>query len=69
MALPAIAGPIQEPIQLPDVRRLEQMPSLPAWVASRIASIKIEMQPDRTTGKWRADPTLPVDLDLEGGGT
>jgi hypothetical protein len=65
MSLPAtIAGGYPDQMQMPDVRRLERMPSLPAWVASRIASIKIEHQPDGATGKSRAMPTLPRNLTL-----
>ena len=66
MDLPASleAYPV-EPLQLPDVRRLERMPSLPAWVASRIASLKTELQPDPTTGKRRNVPTLPADMTLK----
>jgi hypothetical protein len=40
------------------------MPSLPAWVASRIASIRDEVQPDPVTGKHRTMPTLPSNLIL-----
>ena len=53
-----------ERLQLPDVRRPERMPSLPAWVTSRVASLKIEMQPDPQTRKWRNAPTLPANLIL-----
>jgi hypothetical protein len=51
-------------LQLPDVRRLERMPSLPAWVELRIAWLKVESQADRKTGKWREVPTLPASLTL-----
>jgi hypothetical protein len=51
-------------LNLPDVRQLAQMPSWPAWVSSRLASIKEESQPDRTTGKYRTVPTLPANLIL-----
>jgi hypothetical protein len=54
-----------EPIQLPDVRRPEQMPSWPEWVASRIGSITIEPRPDKRTGRWRDVATLPVSLSLK----
>lgn len=64
MTLPVEAG-WPEPLQLPDVRRLERMPSLPAWVGSRIGSLKTETQPDPLTGKWRATPTLPSNLILK----
>jgi hypothetical protein len=53
-----------ERLQLPDVRRPERMPSLPAWVALRIDSLKVECQPDKKTGKWREMPTLPASLIL-----
>ena len=63
MTLPAEARR-PEPLQLPDVRRLEQMPFLPAWAASRIGSLKTETQPDPATGRWRPTPTLPSNLIL-----
>ena len=50
-------------LQLPDVRRPEQMPSLPEWVVLRIASLNDEVQRDRT-GKWRRMPTIPSSLSL-----
>jgi hypothetical protein len=37
---------------------------LPEWVASRIASLKDDVQPDRT-GKWRQVPTIPTSLILK----
>jgi hypothetical protein len=40
------------------------MPSLPAWVALRAASLKFEQQPDKATGKYRKTPTLPAHLML-----
>jgi hypothetical protein len=40
------------------------MPSWPAWVASRIASIRDECQPSLTDGKRRMIPTLPSHLVL-----
>ena len=58
MELPATIDAIER-IQLPDLRRLERMPSLPAWVASRVASMKDETQSD-ATGKWRTVPTIPA---------
>lgn len=64
MALPAIRAIGPEPIQLPDVLRLDRMPSLPAWVASRVASMKDEQQPTQADGKWRTLPTLPANLIL-----
>jgi len=42
------------------------MPSWPAWVALRLASLKEELQPDET-GKHRRLPTLPRDLLLMSG--
>jgi hypothetical protein len=65
MARPAIVAiPGPSPIPVPDLRRPERMPSLPAWVASRVASIKDEVQPDPVTGKHRSAPTLPLNLTL-----
>lgn len=55
---------IQEPFRMPDVRRPDKMPSLPVWVASRLAAAQREMQPDPVTGKWRMVLTLPVALRL-----
>jgi hypothetical protein len=55
---PAVVGQV-EPLQLPDVRRPEQMPCLPVWAASHIALLRTEAQPDPNTGKWREVPTLP----------
>jgi len=63
MALPAGAK-APEPIRLPDVRRLDRMPSLPAWVASRIASVRDEEQKPPPGGKYRSVPTLPENLTL-----
>jgi hypothetical protein len=40
------------------------MPSLPAWVALRTASVRSEVQPDPETRKWRRTPTLPSSLIL-----
>jgi hypothetical protein len=64
MALQAIGADAPEPISLPDVRRPDQMPSWPAWVASRIASISDECQPSLSDGKYRTMPTLPSRLML-----
>ena len=64
MALPAIRASSPEPITLPDVRRLDQMPSLPAWLASRTASMKDEVQAALADGKHRKVPTLPANLTL-----
>jgi hypothetical protein len=63
MAVPATVD-AQERMQLPDVRRLERMPSLPAWVALRIALLTIESQPDES-GRRRPIPTLPCHLILK----
>jgi hypothetical protein len=60
MGLPAIRAAGPERIQLPDVRRPDQMPSLPAWVASRLASMKDELQAGQGDGKWRTVPTWAV---------
>ena len=64
MALPAIRAIGPEQIQLPDVRRLDRMPSLPAWLASRAASMKDEAQRSGPDGKYRTVPTLPANLIL-----
>ena len=64
MALPAIGANAPEPISLLDVRRLDQMPSLPEWVASRVGSMKDECQPTLTDGKYRTVPTIPANLIL-----
>src|SRR5690349_15135472 len=52
---------IIEPLPLPDPRRPGQMPSLPAWVGSRLASLRAEQQPDQT-GRYRSVMTLPASL-------
>lgn len=64
MALPAIRAIGPEPIPLPDVRRPDQMPSLPGWAASRVASMKDEYQASLADGKHRKVPTLPASLIL-----
>lgn len=51
-----------DPIPLPNVLRPERMPLLPAWVASRVASMRDEQQPAAADGKWRMLPTLPFSL-------
>jgi hypothetical protein len=50
-----------EPLHMPDPRRPAQMPSLPAWVALRLASLREERQPDQT-GRYRSVMTLPSSL-------
>src|SRR5262249_36296009 len=45
---------------LPDLLRPEQMPSLPAWVVLRGASLTTVVQRDPNTRLWRAAPTLPA---------
>jgi hypothetical protein len=47
-----------EPSVLPEVRRLDRMPSLPAWVQQRIDALESECQPDNT-GKYRLMVVLP----------
>jgi hypothetical protein len=64
MALPAIGAKAPEPISLPDVRRLDRMPSLPAWLASRGGSMKDEYQRSEADGRHRMVPTLPANLIL-----
>ena len=54
----------ESPFSCPICVDPDQMPSLPAWLASRVASIKDEVQPDPQTGKWRTTPTLPSNLIL-----
>lgn len=64
MALPVIGAKAPEPISLPDVRRLDRMPSLPAWLASRVGSMKDESQRSAVDGKHRTVPTLRANLIL-----
>ncbi|OKO70915.1 hypothetical protein [Bradyrhizobium sp. NAS96.2] len=52
------------PIPLPNVRKLDQMPSWPEWVDLRVRSMKDECQRALVDGKYRTLPTLPVDLAL-----
>src|SRR5690349_3435841 len=54
-------------LQIPDVRRLEQMPSLPAWVESRLAWLKVDTKRDQKSGKFREVLTLPASLILTAG--
>jgi hypothetical protein len=64
MALPTIGAKTPERLMLPDVRRLDRMPSLPAWVALRVRSMNDEWQKSSTDGKYRMTPTLPANLIL-----
>jgi hypothetical protein len=64
MALPAIGDKAPERLILPDVRRLDRMPFLPAWVASRVGSMRDEHQRSTVDGKYRSVPTLPASLIL-----
>jgi hypothetical protein len=59
-----IKAEVCEPIPLPDVRHLDRMPSLPAWVASRVGSMRDETQRSTVDGKYRNLPTLPANLTL-----
>lgn len=51
-----------EPISLPDIQRMDRMPSWPAWVASRIASLQKNEQRDAESGRYRELWTLPANL-------
>ena len=53
-----------EPFRLLDLARPGPMPSLPGWVASRIAALRTDMQPDPATGKWRPIQVLPLNSTL-----
>jgi hypothetical protein len=53
-----------EPIPLPDLLRPERTPSLPVWLALRVASIRDVHQADPKTGRHRLAPTLPHNLIL-----
>ncbi len=64
MALPAIGAKAPERLTLPDVRRLDRMPSWPAWVDLRVGSMKDEPQRSTADGKYRTIPTLPANLIL-----
>ncbi|WP_439365257.1 hypothetical protein ACNJYD_02685 [Bradyrhizobium sp. DASA03005] len=51
---------IPEPLVLPDVRELPQMPSLPGWVALRLDLVKMVEQRSEKDGKFHQNlPTLP----------
>lgn len=64
MVVPATIATDSPELQMPDTHRLERMPCWPAWVASRIASMKVEVQPDET-GRYRQMPTLPQQMMLK----
>lgn len=64
MALLTMGVAAPEHLPLPDVRRLDRMPSWPAWVASRIESVKDECQPWGADRRYRTVPTLPSNLTL-----
>src|SRR5687767_11229570 len=63
MTLPFVT-PDREPFKLPDVRRPEQMPCLPAWVELRVGALQIASQRNPTRGKYENIPTLPASLIL-----
>jgi hypothetical protein len=65
MALLTMGAAAPERLPLPDVQRLDQMPSWPAWAASRIASMKDECQPSGADMRYRTVPTLPSNLTLD----
>lgn len=52
-----------EPLKLPDLARPDRMPSLPAWVGSRIESVREVMQKD-ASGKHRLTVVLPAGMVL-----
>jgi hypothetical protein len=52
-----------EPIPLPDMRRPDKMPSLPAWVVSRLECVSEETQKD-ASGNYRTVPVLPAAMML-----
>ena len=60
----ALMEEVCEPIPLPDVRDLDRMPSLPAWVALRVGSMREETQRSAVDGKYRSLPTSPPNLTL-----
>src|SRR4051812_35062093 len=63
MTLPSVT-PSRESFKLPDVRRPELMPSLPAWIASRVGALQTVNQRNPNSGKWEDMWTLPVSLIL-----
>jgi hypothetical protein len=64
MALLTTGVAAPERLPLPDVRRPDRMPSWPAWVVSRIESMKDACQPSGADKRYRMVPTLPSDLTL-----
>src|SRR5690349_21204548 len=63
MTLPFVM-PDREPFKLPDVRRPEQMPSLPEWIELRANALRTANQRNPTSGKYENMPTLPASLIL-----
>ncbi|PSO19496.1 hypothetical protein [Bradyrhizobium sp. MOS003] len=51
-----------DPVQLPDLHDLDRMPSWPAWVSSRLASIKVVDQKSVKHGRYGNIQTLPHNL-------
>jgi hypothetical protein len=64
MATPPIPVTPPERLTLPDVYRLDRMPSLPAWVTLRVGSMRDVSQATIADGKHRTVPTLPASLTL-----
>src|SRR3569832_258845 len=62
-AAPALVQRL-EPLRFADLARPGAMPSLPAWVGSRIAALRPATQPDPMTGKWRPMAVLPASWTL-----
>jgi hypothetical protein len=62
--LETITADDMDPLQLPDVHRLDRLPSWPVWVASRVGSMRDEPQRSTVDGKYRTLPTLPANLIL-----
>jgi hypothetical protein len=56
-----------EPIALPEAGRPTMMPSLPGWVATRVAALEQTLQRDPETGRYRQVWTLPATQILEPG--
>lgn len=59
MALPDTGAKAPDRIPLPDVLRLDRMPSWPEWVASRVGSMKDDRR-QMSDGKFKTVPTLPA---------